>query len=197
MEKLRLYLSSAPDLRFERSVLARAVAEIPTSLGWLIRQTPNEAREPDLGAIRRADAFILLLGRDIQAPVGLEWSTAQRAGARILAFYSTATRQTQAAQAFISEVERFTRWQKFASAAELRYKVLRLLVDHLVAHREEYEIDAAEVQRLRAWREQLKQTPVDDVRAQTHANAVIFTTERYEPSEGVLINAPPAEGANS
>lgn len=196
MEKLRLYLSSAPDLRFERAVLARAVAEIPTSLGWLIRQTPNEAREPDLSAVRRADAFILLLGRDIQAPVGLEWNTARRAGARVWAFYNTATRQTQAAQAFISEVERFTRWQKFSTAAELRYKVLRALVEHLIARREAYALDTAEVERLRSWRGQLKPTPVDDLRAHTHANAVIFTTERYEPSSGVLIQPPPAEDAH-
>jgi hypothetical protein len=89
VDKLRLYISAAYDLRFERDVLARAIAEIPTSLGWTITQTPGPDQEANLDAVVQADVHLLILGSDIQAPVGLEWSTARRAGKQVSLLYKS------------------------------------------------------------------------------------------------------------
>ena len=39
IHKLRLYISAAPDLSLERDLLVRSITEIPTLLGWTIKQT--------------------------------------------------------------------------------------------------------------------------------------------------------------
>ncbi|MCS7056574.1 MAG: hypothetical protein NZM18_10450 [Thermoflexales bacterium] len=199
LDKLRLYVSAAPELRFERDVLARAVAEIPTSLGWTITQTPGSDHEPDLEAVTRADVHLLILGRDIQAPVGLEWAMARRAGNNVALFYKSSSLQTQAAQAFVREAAKFGRWQGFSDAFELRWRALRLLVDHILAHEARYEISAAEAETLRAWRKTLdakarEKKAVDDRRGGAEESAVILTTERFIPSEGKLLQAK-ADGA--
>jgi hypothetical protein len=192
VDKLRLYISAALDLRFERDMLARAVTEIPTSLGWAITQTPGPDQEADLDAVVQADVHLLILGSDIQAPVGLEWSIARRAGRRVNLLYKSSARQTQAAQAFLREAARSARWQAFADAYDLRRLVLGLLVDHLLAHQARYQISAAEADALRQWRKTMEATArskaaISDLRGGAEQSAVILTTERFVPSQGKLL----------
>jgi hypothetical protein len=194
VDKLRLYISAASDLRFERDVLARAITEIPTSLGWTITQTPGADHEPDLEAVAQANFHLLILGSDIQAPVGLEWATARRAGNQVTLLYKSSALQTQAAQAFVREVARFGRWHAFADAFELRWRALRLLVDHILANSARYEIGSQEAEKLRAWRKTLdaqarEKKAVNDTRGGAEESAVILTTERFIPSEGRLLKS--------
>lgn len=189
-DTFRLYISAAPDLRFERDVLARAITEIPTTLGWAITQTPPASREPDLGAVRQADAHLLILGSDIQAPVGLEWAVARRAGRPVTLLYKSSVTQTQAAQAFVREVAKHGQWRAFEDAVGLRQFALKLLGDMLIANAGEYEMLSAEIDKLRAWRKTLdakKKGTVSDMRTTADADAVILTTERFVPSEGKLL----------
>ncbi|MDW8396427.1 MAG: hypothetical protein RMM31_09320 [Anaerolineae bacterium] len=189
VDKLKVYISAALDLRPERDVLARAIAEVPTSLGWVIAQTPTTQSDPDPSAVQQADAYLLLLGSDIQAPVGFEWTLARRADRETFAFYKASARQTQAAQAFLREVSRAVRWQTFNDVTELRRKALALLIDYLLARRASYGLSDAEVQRLNTWRNQaLSKTAQAEYRAQTYADAVILTAERFTPSQGHLIS---------
>jgi hypothetical protein len=190
-EGLLLFISAAPDLRLERNVIARAVTEIPTTLGWMIKQTPPANRESDLAAVARADVHLLLLGRDIQAPVGLEWATARRVG-RAVALYVHDVPQTQAASGFMREVNRRRHsdgpaWERFKHAHDLRLMVLRLLGEHLLAHVIDYDLADAEQSRLRAWLGALTDKPGPDLRAADETGGVILSTERYVPKEGKLI----------
>lgn len=189
-EGLLLFISAARDLRLERDVIARAVTEIPTTLGWTIKQTPPASRESDLLAVARADVHVLLLGRDIQAPVGLEWATARRAG-RAVALYVHDVPQTQAASAFMRDVsrqlERASAWERFKDAHDLRLKVLRRLGEHLLAHAIDYALADAEQGRLRAWLTALTDKPGADLRAADETGGVILSTERYVPKDGKLI----------
>jgi hypothetical protein len=190
MDKFRLYISAAPDLRFERDLLARAITEIPTTLGWTITQTPPANREPDLEAVRLADAHVLMLGSDIQAPVGLEWAVARRAGKPVTLLYKSIVVQTQAARAFVRDVSKLGQWRAFEDAAGLRRLVLKLLADLLMANAIVYEMLPDEIDRLKAWRKTLdekQQHAVSDARAGADADAVILTTERFMPSEGKLL----------
>jgi hypothetical protein len=190
VDKLRLYISAAPDLRFERDFLARAIAEIPTSLGWTINQTPGPDREPDLDAVARADVHMLIIGSDIQAPVGLEWAASRRAGNAVTLLYKASALQTQAAQAFVRDLSKYGHWLPFDDAPGLRTRALKLLADHLLAHAARYDLDAREMGKLRDWRKTLDDKPnkgVDDRRGGADESAVILTTERFVPSEGKLL----------
>lgn len=190
IDKFKLYISAAPDLRIERDLLARAITEIPTTLGWTITQTPPASREPDLGAVRQADAHLLIMGSDIQAPVGLEWAVARRAGKLVTLLYKSSVTQTQAAQAFVRDVSKHGQWRAFEDAAGLRRIVLNLLTDLLMANAIAYEMLPDEIDRLKAWRKTLdekQQRVVSDARAGADADAVILTTERFVPSEGKLL----------
>jgi hypothetical protein len=189
IDKLKLYISAAPDLRFERDLLARAVTEIPTSLGWEIRQTPGSDREPDLDAVGRADVHVLMIGGDIQAPVGLEWVTARRAGHPVTLFYKASVQQTQSARAFMRDVSKFGQWQTFDDAAQLRRRGLRVLADHILSRAARYELAEAEMEALREWRKSLdaRRQAVDERRGGAEENAVILTSERFMPSDGTLL----------
>jgi hypothetical protein len=190
-ERLLFFISAARDLRLERDVIARAVTEIPTTLGWTIKQTPPASRESDLVAVARADVHVLLLGRDIQAPVGLEWAAARRAG-RAVALFVHDVPQTQAASGFMREVNRQRpsvgpAWERFKDAHDLRLKVLRLLGEHLLAHAIDYDLGDAAQGRLCAWLAALTDKPGPDLRAADETGGVILSTERYMPKEGKLI----------
>lgn len=196
IDKFRLYISAAPDLRFERDVLARAITEIPTTLGWTITQTPTASREPDLAAVRQANAHLLILGSDIQAPVGLEWAIARRAGKPVVLLYKSSVTQTQAAQAFVREVAKQGNWRAFEDAAGLRRLVLKLLAERLISNAAGYEMLPDELDRLKAWRSTLDEKQkgaVSDARPSASsglaagADAVILTTERFIPAEGKLL----------
>lgn len=192
IDKLRLYISAAPDLRFERDVLARSITEVPTTLGWSIKQTPGPEREPDLDAVARADVHVLMIGADIQAPVGLEWAVARRHGRAVALLQKISALHTQAAQAFIRDAARHGDWVGFEDAVDLRRRVLRLLVDHILAHAVRLEVGEDESATLREWRRTLDAKPkhgVDDRRGGAEASAVILTSERFEPSEGKLLRS--------
>jgi hypothetical protein len=194
VDKIRLYISAAPELRFERDALARAITEIPTSLGWAITQTPSADHQPDLEAVAQANFHLLILGSDIQAPVGLEWATARRAGNHVTLLYKSSALQTQAAQAFMREVARYGQWHTFADAFELRWRALRLLADHILANTTRYEIGSQEAEKLQAWRRTLdaqarEKKMASDAHGGAEQSAVILTTERFIPSEGRLLRS--------
>lgn len=185
-ESLLLFLSAGGDMRFERDVVARSISEIPTTLGWTIRQTPAANRETDLRAVVRADVHVLILGRDIQAPVGLEWQSARRVG-RLVHLFAQDVVRTQAANGFMREVAKYGVWNEFDDAIELRRRVLQLLGEHLLMHAERYDIADEEQKKLREWRTSMAPRRVDDVRAADESGGVILSVERFVPRDGVLL----------
>ena len=167
------------------------MVDVPTSLGWTIRQTPTSRDEPELDMVRRAHLYALILGNDIQAPVGLEWQAAQQSGVTTLLFYHAALRQTRAAQSFMRLAAQKARWHAFCDLDDLCRQALRHMVDHLLAQRIAYALDDAEVERLRAWRaklDALKFTAAQG-RSVAGAGAVVIGVERFLPSQGKLIGA--------
>lgn len=75
-----LFVSSSPDLVAEREALGQAVAELPVSVGLEIMHTrPGEATDigEALAFIERCDLYVIVLGADFAAPMGIEWQHAQ------------------------------------------------------------------------------------------------------------------------
>jgi hypothetical protein len=190
VDRIILYISAAADLEVERSILSRAVTEIPVTLAWRIVHSPLRGEPADLEAVSKADFHILLMGIDIRAPIGLEWFYARRAGRSPVLFLKQRVLRTPAAQEFVRTVEDQANWIPYQDPADLRHAVLLLLGDHLHRNALHYALRPDEHESLEAWREALKQETaeqVDESRGGTGESSVILSTERYVPSEGVLI----------
>ena len=192
-DQVLVYISAADDLGLEREVLGRAITEIPTTLAWRIVQTSSRAEEPALEAVVQADVHLLLLGSDVRAPVGVEWLAARRSGHTPFLLLKSESTRTQAAQAFMKELERYTQWHTFDDVARLRKQVLTLLADHILTHRDHYQLGDNEYEKLSDWLKNLrkaKRKKVDDTRGGADKSSIILSTERYVPSEGVLLHDP-------
>jgi hypothetical protein len=192
-DQVLIYISAASDLGLEREILGRAITEIPTTLAWRIIETPFTSEEPDLAALVKAEIHMLILGTDVRAPVGVEWLASRQAGHKPILFLKAGTAHTPAAQAFKRELERHTRWRHFIDAADLRKQVLILLTDHLLSEHEYYKLTEQECDTLRKWRQGLKKSKrqqVNDTRGGADNSSIILSTERYIPSEGVLLHDP-------
>jgi len=189
-DRVVLYISAATDLTLEREVLGRAATEIPTSLGWRIRQTPGPNEKLDSEAVAQSDVHLIIMGSDIRAPVGAEWLAARRAGRTPTLFLKQAVLHTPAATVFIRDLERYAAWRPYSSAADLRGLVLKLLVEHILDNAAHYQISPREFDKLRAWQKKLEgaeKQSVDETRGGAGAGSVILSTERFTPSEGKLV----------
>ena len=190
VDTLLLYISAASDLEHERDILGRAVTEIPVTLAWRIVQTPLHGEPPDLKAVEQADLHLLLLGGDIRAPVGLEWQVARRAGRLPALFLKQGVPRTPAANAFVRYLGDQATWQPYKDSADLRLKTHKLLADHIQDRLVYYALSPGELERLRLWRGELeagKTAQVDEAPGGAGESSVIFSRERYTPSQGVLI----------
>lgn len=187
------YISAASDLEMEREILGRVVTEIPVDLAWRVVQSPMGNGPLDLEALAAADVHVMLLGADIQAPVGLEWQVARQAGRQPMALLKEDARRTPAAQEFIRLVSRVQTWERFRDSAELRRKVLIALADHLLTHGVGFALEPEELARLQAWRDELlkESEPVDEsIRGGTGDSSVLLSRKRFMPSDGVLLEQP-------
>jgi hypothetical protein len=180
-----LYISAASDLMAEREMLGQMIAGLPVTLAWHIIQTPLGIEPLDLNAVRQAGLYILILGGDIRAPVGLEWHTAYQARRPIMAFLKQGIARTLAGQAFGRDTG--ADWQPFTNTAHLRRLVERQLVEYLLRHAVQYLLTPIEIEQLSAL---LKAAAEDSQPVSTEGighSAIILSRERYSPSEGVII----------
>jgi hypothetical protein len=185
-DQIQLYISATPELERERDAINRAVTAIPTSLGWVIVQTPYADQPINPQAIVRADVHLLILGSDIKAPVGLEWQIATRAGRSPILFKQD-TLHTPAASVFVRELAHVASWRTYQALADLHLAVSNLMADHIASRAMEYALTAAEVERLRAWQKELSSTVkrnADETSRDASASAIVFSPERYTPSTG-------------
>lgn len=153
-ERLRLFVSAGPDLEAEREIIGQAVARLPVSLGWTIKRTPKRGAPlaPALEAVRACDFYVLLVGTDIRAPVGLELITARRVRKITLAFLKEETARTPAARVFISDAQ--VNWTPFHSGQELETLIQKALAQRILERAESYAISPVELETLLALMEQ-------------------------------------------
>jgi hypothetical protein len=181
-----IYISAASDLMAEREALGRMIANLPVTLAWHIVQTPLGAEPLDLEEVRRADLYLLALGSDVRAPVGLEWYTAYHARRSIHAFLKQGQARTMAGQAFARDTG--ADWQPFVDTADLRRRVERLLAEHLLRHAGRYVLTPVELEGLTALLTSHQEREQSAAGQGTGHSAVILSRERYLPSEGVIVD---------
>ena len=127
-EKLRIFVSATRDLEHERSVIGKAVAELPVQIGAEIRRTPAEGASYDdiFELIANVDRVYFLLGADITAPAGAEWQLAEKLERSLYPLRKSA-RLTLAAQDFM-RLGFFRGWTVFRTSSELERLVTLDLV---------------------------------------------------------------------
>lgn len=141
--QVRLFISGGPDQEPARELLGRALAEFPVNVGWVIKRTP------DVDSVAESHLFLLLLGVDITAPVGLELYWAQRTAKPTFAYRMDVSR-TPAGQVFVQETAGLG-WRRCRDLAALRRHVLIDLSRFLLNNTERYGITVLEAQRLQAF----------------------------------------------
>ena len=185
--RLRLFVSAGPDLGAEQEAIGRGVARIPVpSLGWAIGRTPRRG-EPQFVAweeIAAADLFLLILGRDIRAPVGAELLAARRAGKRVLA-YRKDVRRTQAAEAFAREAA--VEWMAYDVPGQVARLAQIALVEMVLAQG----LPPVERDTLRGFLEGLRRGEVEAPPVEETGGAggggVILVPGKDLPAGGVLV----------
>jgi hypothetical protein len=195
--RLRIFISAVPDLEVEREVIGKAIASLPVSLGWVIKHTPGRAEPlaPALQAVAASHFYMLLLGKDIRAPVGSELHIARQSGKRILAFTKDGPR-TPAAHIFIRNAS--LEWNHFRSDDELRPLVQAALAGQILEGAHAYGISPIDWETLSAFLAESKEREVLEREAEEIApgyrgagsDAVILAPSRDLPSDGVLIEKP-------
>ena len=192
-ERLRLFVSAGPDLEAEREIVGQAVARLPVSLGWTIKRTPKQGEPlaPALEAVRACDFYVLLLGTDIRAPVGLELITAQRAWKTTLAFLKEETARTPAARVFVRDAQ--VSWMSFHSGQELETLIQKVLAQRILERAESYAISPVEWETLSALVEQPSYEMAEQEPGEASGAAgggVIIAPGHDLPPGGVLVGEP-------
>ncbi len=190
-----IYISAAPELMAEREILARLIATLPVTLPWQIVQTPLTNETLDLRALEASELHFLLLGDDIRAPVGLEWYFIRQihGQARTHAFLKHTQSRTLAGQDFMRHAGLV--WRYFETGQGLRGQIQEILIEHLLRHAIRFSLRETEMRQLTNLLEHEKAKQASQVQSNERSSAnreaghsaVILSRERYEPSEGVLI----------
>jgi len=146
-KKICLFVSSSRELEEEREIVGQVVAGLPVSRGWEIRHTVHggESLESITKAVERADLYLIILGQDASAPIGLEWELARRLGKPTLA-YRKDVRYSPSAQYFlrVSKAE----WKVFKDARELRKYLVKDIAQELLDLKNRYGLFPEDVEKL-------------------------------------------------
>jgi len=188
----RIFISAGPDLQSEREVVGKAIANLPVSLGWVIKYTPihGEPSHSAFQAVESCDFYALLLGRDITAPVGSELRVARTTGKTIAALLKEVP-HTPAAQVFVKESP--VRWTPFRTEDALRPLFQKTLVEQILQVADASRLTIAEWEALSALSARLTEELPEEKEEMTPrhggagSDAVILSPQRDLPSGGVPI----------
>ncbi len=130
--ELALYVSAALEMDPECELLGQRLAKLAQSIRWSIKRTPRpHAQEnPDLEALAQSHFYLILLGQDITAPIGVEWRAAQEEGATVFAYRSTERTASPAASVFAQQSG--IRWRTYSEPVEFVKDFERRLIQELL-----------------------------------------------------------------
>jgi hypothetical protein len=144
---IQLFVSSSPDLAPEREALGQAVAELPISSGWEIKHTPRP--DEDVSAVfdfvQDCDLFVLILGADFAAPMGVEWQQARDTHRSMLA-YRKRVLHSPSAQQLLRESH--LSWTGFESPQDFKGHLNQALAQTLLDGSEQFGLHLGDVEAL-------------------------------------------------
>jgi len=112
-------------------VIGQLVAEMPIALGWEIMYTPAPGTQVQslLEFIDTSDFYLMVLGGDFAAPMGVEWQEAVTSGRTPLAFRKNVL-HTLAGRHLLTHSN--IKWGKFQTAEELKQKIKSVLIKEIL-----------------------------------------------------------------
>jgi hypothetical protein len=150
---VQLYVSSSSELSAERESIGQIVAALPVTLGWQISHTPLPGSLDaglgivELGArLQDCDLYALVLGQDLNAPMGFELRTILASGRRPLGAYRKECSRSPSAQDAVRTLD--VKWQRFSSLAAFSASFKRDLLRALLGVGPALGLDLADVERL-------------------------------------------------
>ena len=149
MEKeLGVYISASIEMDPECELLGQLLAETPKSIQWVIKRTPtsHEGGNPDLELLRSSQFYLLLLGMDITAPIGVELRAALESGAAILAYRDPERLLSPAGAAFLRDA-RLT-WYPYRTPQDFVQQFERTLITMLLNGTPGYGLDLSDIEEL-------------------------------------------------
>ena len=148
VRELALYVSAATEMDAECELLGQLLAAMPRGIRWSIKRTPGpfDPLPLDLDALRESDFYLLLLGMDAVAPIGVEWREARQHVAQRYCYHChTRTPSPSATHVLRNEGIRWTPYdtpQAFARHLELR------LITELIQGTPGYGLDMDDIRAL-------------------------------------------------
>lgn len=178
MEKeLSIYISASPEMDTECELIGQRLAAMPKAVKWTIKRTPgrHELANPDLVTLRKSQFYLILLGTDITAPVGVEWLAARNAGLYVFAYRNMGRAASPAAAYFAhnSGIE----WQNYRTPQEFIQHFERSLINRLLQHVPGYGLELSDLEELSAHLKALEkegQEPEDEKRRGAGRGGVIL-----------------------
>ncbi len=178
-KELGIYISAAPEADAECELLGRLLAEMPRSVKWTIKRTPrpHEDQHIDVEALRQSQFYLIVLGSDIVAPMGIEWRMARENGIKTFAFRNVETGFTPAAIFFSRHVG--IPWHDYQTPGEFIHSFERSLITELIEGTPGYGLDMDDIHILSARLEALeeKEEDEDDERRGAGRGGVILSTD--------------------
>jgi hypothetical protein len=157
---IHLFVSSSPDLLAEREALGQAVAGLPVSTGWEIKHTPRPGENAfaPLDFIGQCDLYLIVLGADFAAPMGIEWLRLQETAKPVLA-YRKRVLHSPSAEQFLRQAG--MTWTEFESPQELKAQVTQALAQALLDRGEELGLHVEDVEALLTLAQSKDKTPAE------------------------------------
>lgn len=182
--ELSVYVSASAEMDVECELLGQMLANMTRTLRWTIKRTPgrHEFANPDLEALRDSHFYVILMGSDITAPVGVEWRAAQEAGITTYAFRNVERVATPAASVFVHSTE--AAWEFYHTPHEFVRRFERELIDRLLEGTPGYGLDLADLEQLGARKRALQKEEQDRAETEERRGAggggIILSADRTE-----------------
>jgi len=146
--ELSLYVSAAAEMDAECELLGQLLANLPRSARWTIKRTPpvEELANPALDLLSAATAYVILLGADLVAPMGVEWEASEAAGLARFCYRRRDRAPSPAAAFFVHESG--VAWQPYAAPGEFVAHFERALIKELVRGTPGYGLDLRAIEEL-------------------------------------------------
>jgi hypothetical protein len=149
MEKqLAFYVSASYEMDPECELLGQLLAGLSKSVKWIIKRTPGryERGNPDLEALRSSQFYLILLGMDIVAPIGVELTAARSADLTIFPYRSLSVLSSPAAAVFARDAR--LRWESYLTAQEFIERLEKALITQILQGSPGYGLELADLEEL-------------------------------------------------
>jgi hypothetical protein len=184
---IRIFASSSPDLAPERECLGQAVAELPISIRCDVHHTPSLGEDVDdaLSFVDECDVYILVLGADFAAPMGLEWNRARLSRREVVAFRNRGLR-SPSAQKLVREAG--ASWHEFETPSGLTALASNQLAQLILGRGEEFGLHLGDVESLASVVEEghLEASAEADIRRGAGRSGIILGRGRDGAAGGAL-----------